>query len=59
MDRRQIFLGDEEESENQLPILTEVKEKALKNEDGKPTHILIDVFEHKPTLRNSKNAFKP
>jgi len=32
----------EEESENQLPILTEVKEKAIKNEDGKPTHILIE-----------------
>lgn len=32
----------EEESENQLPILTEVKEKAIKNADGKPTHILIE-----------------
>jgi adenine specific DNA methylase Mod len=32
----------EEESENQLPILEEVKEKAIKNEDGKPTHILIE-----------------
>jgi len=32
----------EQESENQLPILTEVKEKAIKNEDGKPTHILIE-----------------
>lgn len=32
----------EEESENQLPILTEVKEKAIKNEDGKPTHIIIE-----------------
>jgi adenine-specific DNA-methyltransferase len=32
----------EEESENQLPILTEVKEKAIKNDDGKPTHILIE-----------------
>jgi len=32
----------EEESENQLPILTEVKDKAIKNEDGKPTHILIE-----------------
>jgi len=32
----------EEESVNQLPILTEVKEKAIKNEDGKPTHILIE-----------------
>lgn len=32
----------EEESENQLPILTEVKEKAIKNKDGKPTHILIE-----------------
>lgn len=32
----------EEESENQLPILTEVKEKAIKNKDGKPTHLLIE-----------------
>lgn len=32
----------EKESENQLPVLTEVKEKAIKNEDGKPTHILIE-----------------
>jgi adenine-specific DNA-methyltransferase len=32
----------EEESENQLPILTEFKEKAIKNKDGKPTHILIE-----------------
>ncbi len=32
----------EEESENQLPILTEVKEKAIKNKDRKPTHILIE-----------------
>lgn len=32
----------EEDSENQLPVLTEVKEKAIKNDDGKPTHILIE-----------------
>jgi adenine-specific DNA-methyltransferase len=32
----------EEESENQLPILTEVKDNAIKNKDGKPTHILIE-----------------
>jgi adenine specific DNA methylase Mod len=32
----------EEESENQLPILTEVKDNAIKNMDGKPTHILIE-----------------
>ena len=32
----------EEESENQLPVLTEVKEKAIKNRDEKPTHILIE-----------------
>ncbi|GGW65605.1 DNA methylase [Winogradskyella epiphytica] len=32
----------EEESENQLPILTEVKDKAIKNNDGKPTHLLIE-----------------
>ncbi|MBQ6777177.1 MAG: site-specific DNA-methyltransferase [Paludibacteraceae bacterium] len=29
-------------SENALPILEEVKEKALTNDDGKPTHILIE-----------------
>lgn len=32
----------EEESENQLPILSEVKEKAIKNNNDKPTHILIE-----------------
>lgn len=32
----------EEESENQLPVLEEVKEKAIRNDDGKPTHILIE-----------------
>lgn len=32
----------EEDSENQLPVLEEVKEKAIKNDDGKPTHILIE-----------------
>lgn len=32
----------EEESENQLPVLEEVKEKAIKNDDSKPTHILIE-----------------
>ena len=30
------------ESENKIPILEEVKEKAIKNDDGKPTHILIE-----------------
>ena len=32
----------EKESENQLPILTEFKEKSIKTKDGKPTHILIE-----------------
>jgi adenine-specific DNA-methyltransferase len=32
----------EEESENQLPILKEVKEKAIKTDNGKPTHLLIE-----------------
>jgi adenine-specific DNA-methyltransferase len=29
-------------SENQMPVLEEVKEKAIKNDDKKPTHILIE-----------------
>lgn len=32
----------EQETENQLPVLDEVKEKAIKNDDDKPTHILIE-----------------
>lgn len=32
----------ENESENQMPVLEEVKEKAIKNNDGKPNHILIE-----------------
>jgi len=32
----------ENESENQIPILEEVKEKAIKNDDDKPNHILIE-----------------
>jgi len=32
----------EAESENKIPILAEVPEKAIKNDDGKPTHILIE-----------------
>src|SRR5690554_4452835 len=32
----------ENESENQMPVLEELKNKAIKNEDGKPTHILIE-----------------
>ncbi len=32
----------EKESENKIPVLKEVKEKAIKNNDGKPTHILIE-----------------
>jgi len=32
----------EDDVENKLPILKEVKEKAIVNDDGKPTHILIE-----------------
>lgn len=32
----------EKESENKIPILEEVKDNAIKNDDGKPTHILIE-----------------
>lgn len=32
----------EQESENKIPILEEVKEKAIRTEDGKPTHIMIE-----------------
>ena len=32
----------EDDVENKLPILKEVKEKAIVNNDGKPTHILIE-----------------
>lgn len=32
----------EKESENKIPVLKEIKEKAIKNDDGKPTHILIE-----------------
>lgn len=32
----------EKESENALPTLEEVKEKAIINDDGKPTHVLIE-----------------
>ncbi len=32
----------EKESEEKIPVLEEVKELAVKNEDGKPTHILIE-----------------
>jgi adenine-specific DNA-methyltransferase len=32
----------EKEAENKIPILEEVKELAIKNDDGKPTHILIE-----------------
>lgn len=32
----------EEESKNKIPVLEEVREKAVKNADGKPTHILIE-----------------
>jgi len=32
----------EDDVENKLPILKEVKDKAIVNDDGKPTHILIE-----------------
>ena len=32
----------EKDSENKIPVLEEVKEKSIKNNDGKPTHILIE-----------------
>lgn len=32
----------EAESENKIPILEEVPELAITNDDGKPTHILIE-----------------
>ena len=32
----------DDESENQLPIIEEIKEKSIRNEDKKPTHILIE-----------------
>ncbi|MCQ2588109.1 MAG: site-specific DNA-methyltransferase [Treponema sp.] len=32
----------EKDSENKIPVLEEVKEKSIKNDDGKPTHILIE-----------------
>ena len=32
----------ERDTENRIPILEEVKDKAIKNSDGKPTHILIE-----------------
>ena len=32
----------DEKSKNSIPVLKEIKEKANKNEDGKPTHILIE-----------------
>ena len=32
----------EAEAENAIPTLEEVKEKAISNDDGKPTHILIE-----------------
>ena len=32
----------EQESENKIPVLEEVSEKSIHNNDGKPTHILIE-----------------
>ena len=32
----------DKESENKIPILEEVPELAISNNDGKPTHILIE-----------------
>lgn len=34
--------GFERKTENQIPVLEEVKDKAIKNSDGKPTHIIIE-----------------
>ena len=39
MDVQEAF---DEKAENAVPILEEVKEKAITSEDGKPTHILIE-----------------
>ena len=49
----------EDESKNAIPILEEVKEKSIKNNDGKPTHILIegDNF-HALTCLNYTHAGK-
>ena len=32
----------DKESENKIPVLEEVKDKSINNDDGKPTHILIE-----------------
>lgn len=32
----------DEKSKNSIPVLKEIKNKAIKNNDGKPTHILIE-----------------
>lgn len=32
----------DEESENKIPVLEEVPDKEIRNDDGKPTHILIE-----------------
>jgi len=34
--------GFEKASENSIPILEEIKDKAVINHDGKPTHIIIE-----------------
>ena len=34
--------GFEDDVENKLPILEEVQKKAIKNNDDKPTHLLIE-----------------
>ncbi|MBO7582718.1 MAG: site-specific DNA-methyltransferase [Treponema sp.] len=49
----------EDKSKNAIPILEEVKEKSIKNNDGKPTHILIegDNF-HALTCLNYTHAGK-
>ncbi len=39
LDVPEIF---EEECQSKIPVLKEVKEKTIKNNDGKPTHILIE-----------------
>ena len=32
----------DDDAENKLPVLEEIKEFAIHNDDGKPTHVLIE-----------------
>ena len=49
----------DEESKNAIPILEEVKENAIKNDDGKPTHVLIEGDNyHALTCLNYSHAGK-